>query len=199
MVERLWEEEESGFFSVVRKSLLVREGVEANPGLPSIGETLDWYRETLQNRKLSEAKIKSEALNFFNLSSANQMKDKKLFKKALEGLVTAHTKTQKNIIYYILREVLKKNNGQGAFYDQPPADYSTQICDDKKRKAFFVKQCREEMKIGSKYLSWIDNDFDLSIASKKVATSQIKDNLEDSLKLTRERDQVVQTYMMHKK
>ena len=45
VVERLWEEEESGFFSVVRKSLLVREGVEANPGPPSIGETLDWYRE----------------------------------------------------------------------------------------------------------------------------------------------------------
>ena len=81
MVERLWEEEESGFFSVVRKSLLVREGVEANPGLPSIGETLDWYRETLQNGKLSEAKIKCEALKFFNLSSANQMKDKKSSKK----------------------------------------------------------------------------------------------------------------------
>ena len=110
---------ENGFFSVVKRSLLVREGVEANPGPPSIGETLDWYRETLQNGKLSEAKIKSEALIFFNLSSANQMKDKKLFKKALEGLVTEHTKTQKNI----LREVLKRNNGQGAFGDQPPADY----------------------------------------------------------------------------
>ena len=71
--------------------------------------------------------------------------------------------------------------------DLPPADYSTQICDDKKRKAFFVKQCREEMKIGSKYLSWIDNDFDLFIASKKVTTSQVKENFEDSLKLTRER------------
>ena len=50
---------ENGFFSVVKRSLLVREGVEA------IGETLDWYRETLQNGKLSEAKIKSEALIFF--------------------------------------------------------------------------------------------------------------------------------------
>ena len=77
VVERIWVE--NGFFSVVKRSLLVREGVEANPGPPSIGETLDWYRETLQNGKLSEAKIKSEALIFFNLSSANQMKDKKLF------------------------------------------------------------------------------------------------------------------------
>ena len=50
---------EDGFFS-----RLVREGVEANPGPPSIGETLDWYRETLQNGKLSEAKIESEALIF---------------------------------------------------------------------------------------------------------------------------------------
>ena len=74
------------------------EGVESNPGPQSIRETLNWYRETLQNGKCSEAKIKSESLTFFDLSSANQMKDKKLFKKSLEGLVKARTKTQKNIL-----------------------------------------------------------------------------------------------------
>ena len=35
------------------------------------------------------------------------------------------------------------------------------VCSLKAVKSPFVKQCREEMKIGWKYLSWIDNDFDL--------------------------------------
>ena len=101
--ESLQEFQEEGSFSILKKNLLVREGMESNPGPRSIGETLEWYRENQQNGKLSEAKIKSESLKFFHLSSESQMKDKKLFKRALEGLVSAHTKSQKNL----LREVLK--------------------------------------------------------------------------------------------
>ena len=71
--------------SFMKRSLLVREGVESNPGPQTIRETLDWYRDTLKNGKCSEAKIKEEALIFFNLSSANKMKDEKIFKKALEN------------------------------------------------------------------------------------------------------------------
>ena len=122
--ESLQEEfQEKGSFSILKRTLLVREGVESNPGPPSVGETLEWYRETLQNGKLSEAKIKSESLRFFHLSTESQMKDKKLFKRALEGLVSAHTKSQKNL----LREVLKMHNGGGVFHDSPPDDYSTQM------------------------------------------------------------------------
>ena len=55
----------------------------------------------------------------------------------------AHTKTQKNI----LREVLKMHDGRGAFHDLPPDGFSSQISDEKKRKALFVQQCREEMKL----------------------------------------------------
>ena len=167
----------------MKRSLLVREGVESNPGPQTIRETLDWYRDTLKNGKCSEAKIKEEALIFFNLSSANQMKDKKIFKKALENLVKANTNTQNNI----LREVLKIHNGKGAFNDLPPDDFSAQISDEKKRKALFVQQCREEMKMGSKYLSWIDKDFELFIDSKKVTSSKIKGRVGETLKLTRER------------
>ena len=94
--ESLQEIQEKGSFSILKRTLLVREGVESNPGPPSVGETLEWYRETLQNGKLSEAKIKSESLKIFHLSTESQMKDKKLFKRALEGLVSAHTKSQKN-------------------------------------------------------------------------------------------------------
>ena len=168
--------------SFMKRSLLVREGVESNPGPQTIRETLDWYRDTLKNGKCSEAKIKEEALIFFNLSSANQMKDKKIFKKALENLVKANTNTQNNI----LREVLKIHNGKGAFNDLPPDDFSTQISDEKKRKALFVQQCIEEIKIGSKYLSWIYKDFELFIDSKKVTSSKIKGRVGETL-LTRER------------
>ena len=31
----------------------------------------------------------------------------------------------------------------GAFYDLPPDEFSSQISDEKKRKALFVQQCRE--------------------------------------------------------
>ena len=79
---------------------------------------------------LTFAKIKEDVLIFFNLSSANQMKDKKIFKKALENLVKANTYTQNNI----LREVLKIHNGKGAFNDLPPDDFSAQISDEKNGK-----------------------------------------------------------------
>ena len=72
--------------SFMKRSLLVREGVESNPGPQTIRETLDWYRDTLKNGKCSEAKIKEEALIFFNLSSANQMKDKNFLKGPLKVL-----------------------------------------------------------------------------------------------------------------
>ena len=55
--ESLQEFQEKDCFSLFKRNLLVREGVGSNPGPPSVGETLEWYRETLQNGKLSEAKI----------------------------------------------------------------------------------------------------------------------------------------------
>ena len=78
--ESLQEFQGKGSFSILKRNLLVREGVESNPGPPSVGETLEWYRETLQNGKLSEAKIKSESLKIFHLSTESQMKDKKPLK-----------------------------------------------------------------------------------------------------------------------
>ena len=48
-------------------------------------------------------------------------------------------------------------------------------------------QCREEMKIASKYLSWIDKDFELFIDSKKVTSSKVEGRVGETLKLTRER------------
>ena len=78
--------QEQGSFSVLKRKLLMREGVESNPGPPSIGQTLDWYTGALNKG------------TFFNLSDGNELKDKKLFKKALESLVRANIKTQQNIL-----------------------------------------------------------------------------------------------------
>ena len=127
----------------MKRSLLVREGVESNPGPQTIRETLDWYRDTLKNGKCSEAKIKEEALIFFNLSSANKMKDEKIFKKALENLVKANTNTQNNI----LREVLKIHNGKGAFNDLPPDDFSAQISDEKNGKPCLSSNVERKSKL----------------------------------------------------
>ena len=41
--------------------------------------------------------------------------------------------------------------------------------------------------MGAKYLSWMDNDFDLFIDSKKVRSSKIDEKVGETLKLTRER------------
>ena len=57
------------------------------------GQTIEWYKVNLENGKISEAKIKTEAVKFFDLSDEEQNKDKKVFKKRLEDFV----KNQKNI------------------------------------------------------------------------------------------------------
>ena len=41
--------------------------------------------------------------------------------------------------------------------------------------------------MGAKYLSWMDNDFDLFIDGKKVRPSKIEEKVGETLKLTRER------------
>ena len=150
----------------------MREGVESNPGPPSIGQTLDWYTGALNKG------------TFFNLSDGNELKDKKLFKKALESLVRANIKTQQNI----LREVMKTHKGKGKNCETPPDDFSADITDEKARKSEFAKLCREEMKIGAKYLTWIDKDFYLFEGCKKITQSENEQGrVQETIKLTRER------------
>ena len=55
------------------------------------GQTIEWYKVNFG--KISEAKIKTEAVKFFDLSDEEQSKDKKVFKKRIEDFV----KNQKNI------------------------------------------------------------------------------------------------------
>ena len=162
----------------------MREGVERNPGPASIGQTLEWYKTTLQNGKVSEAKIKSEALRFFKLSKSNELKDKKLFKRALEALSNSHTKTEKNL----LRETMKSRNGKGSHCEIPPDDFATETSCEKQRKSLFAKMCREEVKIGARYLNWIDQDFHLFEDCEQITKLDTEpEKVEDSMKVTRER------------
>ena len=144
-------------FSIVRRALLLQQGIESKPGPTTIGEAVEWYWETCKSGKRSEEQIKIEALRFFLLTSADQSKDKKLFKKALESLMKANI----NQINLLQKEARKIQNGKGGNYKIPPEDFCPDVCDEKKRKAMLSKQCREEVKVGRKYLRWIDTNFDL--------------------------------------
>ena len=54
-------------FSTVRRALLLQQGIESNPGPTTIGEAIEWYRETCKSGNRSEEQIKTEALRFFIL------------------------------------------------------------------------------------------------------------------------------------
>ena len=131
-------------FSIVSRALLLQQGIESNPGPTTIGEAVEWYRETCKSGKRSEEQIKTEDLRFFILTSAEQSKDKKLFKRALESLMKANT----NQFKLLQKEARKMHKGKGGSYEIPPEDFCPDVRDEKKRKAMLSKQCREEVKVG---------------------------------------------------
>ena len=70
------------FFESLERDLLLRVGMESNPGPVTIGESLEWYRNSCRNGKLSESEIK-----VFKLSGDDLNRNKNMFKLALEKLV----------------------------------------------------------------------------------------------------------------
>ena len=69
--------EKRSFFGSLKRNLLLREGIESNPGPVTIGETLEWYRNSCQNGKLAESEIKVESIKFVKLSGDNLNRDKR--------------------------------------------------------------------------------------------------------------------------
>ena len=57
---------------------------------PSNKETLEWYKNRLQNGKVSEETYKREAVTFFNLSPEDSIKSKQIFKKEIENFVAIY-------------------------------------------------------------------------------------------------------------
>ena len=68
-------------------------------------------------------------------------------------------KANTNQINLLQKEARKMHNGKGGNYRIPPEDFCPDVRDEKKRKAMLSKQCREEVKVGRKYLRWIDTNF----------------------------------------
>ena len=58
-------------------------------------EVLEWYKNNLENGKVSEETIKREAFKFFKISP-DAAKDKKRFKIEVEDFVTKHKNVEKN-------------------------------------------------------------------------------------------------------
>ena len=81
----------------------------SNLGQPTNNETLHWFKESLENGKVSEERFKSEAITFFNLSPEHSTKSKPIFKREILNFMTVHTNTQKNLT----REFLRDQRGSG--------------------------------------------------------------------------------------
>ena len=69
--------EKKSFFGSLKWNLLLREGIESNPGPVTIGETLEWYRNSCRNGKLAESEIKVESIKFFKISGYDLNRDKR--------------------------------------------------------------------------------------------------------------------------
>ena len=67
----------------------------------------------------------------------------------------------------------------------PPTDFFPDISDVNERKMRFFNQCKEELKLSRKYLTWVDKEFKLFSSHKTV--SRTKGLKEGGLKLTRAR------------
>ena len=57
------------------------------PKVQTNGSAVDWYKKLKSGGKVSESKIKDEALLFFQVSPEERLKDKKVFKIRLEDLL----------------------------------------------------------------------------------------------------------------
>ena len=122
------------FFGSLKRNLLLREGIESNPGPVTIGETLSWYRNSCQNGKLAESEIKIESVKFFKLSGDDLNRNKKMFKLALEKLVRKDANIQKTLLTEI-KKLHHKGQGKAgaALHEIPLTDFPPDISDVNER------------------------------------------------------------------
>ena len=90
----------------------------------------------------------------------------------------------------LLREIKKLHHkGQGkagaTFHEIPQTDFFPDISNVNEQKMMFFKQCKEELKLSQKYLTWVDKEFKLF--SSHNTASPTKELEEGTLTLTRER------------
>ena len=162
----------------------------SSPCQPTNNETLRWYKESLENGKVSEDRFKSEAVAFFNLSSENTTKSKPMFKREILNFVTMHANMQKNLT----RDFLRHQGGSGKHFEEPPNDFEAEIKDEKERKKMFSKFGREGMISSKSYNKWLGQDCNIFTDSMERSTERsvnededIEDGLNEKIKLVRER------------
>ena len=150
-------------------------------------EVLEWYKNTLENGKVSEETIKREALKFFKISP-DAAKDKKRFKIEVEDFVTKH----KNMLRKMEKDCLKESGGS---VKSVPADFRPDIEDDRERKKEYLRFARESIRSSKNYQDWLDADCTLflpaDVAKKKVLSLDDKKMVNkysnNQIKLVRER------------
>ena len=150
------------------------------------GQTIEWYKVNLKFGKISEAKIKTEAVKFFDLSDEEQSKDKKIFKKRIEDFV----KNQKNIETNLVREIQKAKHGLGKHCENPPQDFLTDVECEKERRLKFLKTARDEMKCGSKYKDWCSQEFKLFDSPYETVVRKLEQEQENISQLMKESESI---------
>ena len=146
------------------------------------GETIEWYKVSLENGKISEAKIKAEAINFFDLSAEDKNKDKRYFKRNLEDLVKSHKKVETNLV----REILKAKHGHGKNHENPPKDFLQEVDCEKTRRLQFLKTARDEMKYSLKYKDWCSKEFRLFASHNETLVKKLNQEQSNVSQLMKE-------------
>ena len=141
--------------------------------VPSIRETLSWYKDKLKNGKASEEMFKTEALSFFNLSPEMGAKDKRSFKREIEHFADMH----QSLLRKWLREFLAENGGLGKNHDNPPSDFGLEIENENDRKRAFLKFGRDGVKSWWKYQDWLEEE--CALFRESVKNSKGKKPVED--------------------
>ena len=106
------------------------DAVMDTPKVQTNGSAVYWYNKLKSGGKVSETKIKDEALLFFKVSPEERLKDKKVFKIHLENLL----KIKKSTEELLMQDVLKEKGGKGNHFEIPPADFLSDIDCAKKRR-----------------------------------------------------------------
>ena len=147
------------------------------------GQTIDWYKVNLKFGKISEAKIKTEAVKFVDLSDEEQSKDKK---KRIEDFV----KNQKNIEKNLVREIQKAKHGLGKNCENPPKDFLSEVECEKKRRLPFLKTARDKVKCGFKYNDWCSKEFKLFDSHNETLVRKLEQEQENVSQLMKESESI---------
>ena len=154
---------------------------------PTNKEVLEWFKDVLENGKVSEEIFKTESVKFFNICQEME-REKKLYKREVEAFAAEH----KNMLKRMEREFLKERGGSGKNHVDAPNDFREDIEDERERKKAFLQFARDGVKSSKNYQEWLDDKCSLFSAEKKKRTSEndktnLTEDLDNQIKLVRER------------